>query len=300
MPDFAIILCTFNPHKSFFKAQIESISKQNVKKFVYVFDDCSSHNSITFIKETLTKYLKSEYKIIIREKNLGFAKNFISSITKIHGYKFYAFCDQDDIWHSNRLDAAAKRLSKYDLYCSASRLIDMNGNLLGVNRINQLPSFNHSLVQSIAGGNTYVFKENVIDVMKKQIDNIEIISHDWYMYQILSGCGFKIYYDSKPTIDYRIHKSNLVGREKTFWQNFVKLIAAFKGKLKYYNDCNIKALSYYEPYFTSQNKKTFYHFVNDRNSSFFRRISLFTTHKLRRDSFLQNVVLLICCMIKKI
>jgi len=300
MSDFAIIVCTFNPDRSFFKAQIESISKQNVKKFVYVFDDCSTFDSITFIEDILMKYFKTQYKIIVREKNVGFAKNFISSLTKIHEHKFYSFCDQDDIWHVNKLETAAKRLREYDLYCSASRLIDMNGNFLGINRINQLPSFNHALIQSIAGGNTYVFKKNVISLMKRELNNVDIISHDWHMYQILSGCGFKIYYDSKPQIDYRIHKSNLIGRKKTLWQNFIKLIAVLKGKLKHYNDSNIKALSYYEPYLTSQNKEIFYHFVNDRNDSLFKRINLFVTYKIRRDSFLQNIVLFICCMIKKI
>ena len=40
---------------------------------------------------------------------------------------------------------------------------------------------------------------------------MDIVSHDWSTYQLISGSGGIINYDKKPTLDYRQHSSNLIG-----------------------------------------------------------------------------------------
>jgi hypothetical protein len=48
----------------------------------------------------------------------------------------YAFCDQDDIWHKNKISNALAQLERLDnnfanIYCGRTRLVDEDGSFIG-------------------------------------------------------------------------------------------------------------------------------------------------------------------------
>lgn len=68
------------------------------------------------------------------KKNLGPAGSFwrLFTLNEIRA-DYYAFCDQDDIWDSNKLQAGVEVLKDQEeaaLWCSNCRIIDQNGSIV--------------------------------------------------------------------------------------------------------------------------------------------------------------------------
>jgi glycosyltransferase involved in cell wall biosynthesis len=296
-----IILCTFNPDLTFLKKQIISISSQTFDDFhIYVSDDCSSKELYNGIIEIMEEFVKDKYTVTSRQENNGFAKNFLISLNEIPHHEFYCFSDQDDIWFKDKLTRGINNLSNCDLYCSSTELINENDQIIGLNKLQIKPSFEHSLVQSIAGGNTYVFNHNVRSLICSRRINTKIPSHDWFMYQVVIASGLRVIYDDRPTIQYRLHSRNIIGTNNTLYNKAKRLIALFKGTFKEWNNSNILLISFYLTNLTAKNKKTFFHFSKNRDGSVVDRLALFFHLKIRRASFLQNIALIAGLIFKKI
>ena len=78
------------------------------------------------------------------------------------------------------------------LYCGRS-LIEYQGKK-HIKKLSTLhskkPSFANSLVQNICGGNTIVMNKAARQLSKKILLSLEeVISHSWWIYQVLTSCG---------------------------------------------------------------------------------------------------------------
>ena len=40
---------------------------------------------------------------------------------------------------------------------------------------------------------------------------LEVVAHDWWAYQLVSGAGGAVVYDPEPMVGYRQHGRNLIG-----------------------------------------------------------------------------------------
>ena len=77
---------------------------------IFVTDDNSKDK---FSLEKLNINERNKKKIIVgfRNKNIGYAQNFLNALVSIDGYfDYYAFSDQDDIWHREKLEKAINSL----------------------------------------------------------------------------------------------------------------------------------------------------------------------------------------------
>ncbi|MDH8613088.1 glycosyltransferase family 2 protein, partial [Klebsiella pneumoniae] len=59
--------------------------------------------------------------------------------------------------------------------------------------------------------------------------DLEVNSHDWWGYQLVSGAGGIVFYDPEPTMKYRQHGRNAVGLETTLWSRWGRVRAIFAG-----------------------------------------------------------------------
>ncbi|WP_407362917.1 hypothetical protein [Pseudomonas luteola] len=122
------------------------------------------HNGIRLTNATFQTNPKhqteiGEQKIVILEgPRQGFSKKFMSLIrNKLIEADYFAFSDQNDIWHEDKLERSVISLSTIEkstprLYFTRTHLIDENGNSIGYSPLFQgKPSFNNALIQSLAG-----------------------------------------------------------------------------------------------------------------------------------------------------
>lgn len=217
----AILMSTYNGEK-YLNEQLESIfmQKVNAEITVYIRDDGSKDNTIRIIKNWTAKL----NIVLFEEDNIGPANSFWKLFTfkKIEA-DYYAFCDQDDIWDSNKLQIgmeALNGLNEEALWCSNCRIVDQNGAILFDKMYEYIPDF--SIVSQFVCGTTQGCAMLVNHQLRKHIlqNDIEIIPmHDFVImtYAIARG---KILYEENPTFSYRVHNNNVVAKEgKNFIQH---------------------------------------------------------------------------------
>lgn len=302
--NLAILMCTYNGEK-FLQEQLDSFANQSFKNWhLFVYDDGSTDNT-----KELVQAFKQKHKADFISNNpcLGFAKNFLNGIASTEGdFDFYALSDQDDIWLESKLEKAISCLKTVDtnipaLYCSRTILVDATGNKIGHSPLfTKPPSFSNALVQSIAGGNTMVFNKAARDLIKKVGSNIDTVSHDWFIYQLITGVEGFVYYDSNPGLLYRQHGNNLIGANNGFFARLSRLKMLLNNSFKSWNDRNIKILLDNSKLLTKDNKNKLNIFVKARKSFLFSRIMGFLKCKIYRQTLLGNIALFVGGILNKI
>lgn len=239
MRKIAILLSTYNGRK-YIKEQMDSIVNQTVANdiVVYVRDDGSSDDTIRVIEQ-----YKNQLDIRIEKgKNVGPAKSFWQLlIDDSIEADYYAFCDQDDVWDSDKIECGLAALLDYNqkpaLWCSNCRIIDSSGKILQ-HRMNDVkPDF--SIVSQIICGTiqgcAMLLNNELRRFIKgKKITNIPM--HDFVLitYAYVNGT---IIYDNIPHFSYRVHANNVVanmGKQKIkHYTDTIKHWFSSKSKYEY-------------------------------------------------------------------
>lgn len=302
----AVLLCSYNGSE-YIRQQIDSIINQSEPNWtVFVSDDGSTDGTLDILQSYRDK-LGSKRFIIINGPGKGFAWNFLSLLEKCGDhFDYYAFSDQDDEWMPNKLTKSVSVLSNYDcdapsVYCGRTSLVDENGLSLGESPLFSKPaSFKNALIQSIAGGNTMVLNRAARNVINKTSKDVRIISHDWWIYIVITAVGGNIYYDPKPTISYRQHTNNIVGSNLGWIARFQRISGLLDGHFKEWIDSNIYALNKTDINITADNKHYLEMFNDVRNSNLFKRLYVFRKLGMYRQTILGTLGLYVAVFLKKL
>ena len=303
----AIILGFYDGYK-FIRSQLKSIFDQTHQNFIIFVTDDNSKDKFSLEKLNLDEKNKKKIRVGFRNKNIGYAQNFLNALVSIDGYfDYYAFSDQDDIWHREKLERAIKSLEKYphnqaNLYGSRTELIGESEEIkLGKSiEFKKSPSFQNALTQSIFGGNTMVFNRNAFDLICSSNINQKIISHDWWCYQIISGAGGNIFYDKNIYLKYRQHNNNLIGSNILLKDKWLRFCKVANGNFKIQNDYNLKAIINNQNLLNKRNRTTLTNFIRARNSNLLKRIFYFVKSGVYRQTIIGNIALFIGVVFKKV
>ena len=210
-PKVVICMSTYNGEKYVTK-QIESLLNQTYKNLeIYVRDDGSKDGTIKILEE----YDKNGKIHFIKGKNVGVVNSFYECLQIAYktNAEFFAYCDQDDEWHEDKIEKAIEKLSKEKqdiplIYFSEFNYCDESLNFTSKSNLNKKgASFENSLVECISFGIVEVFNKNLADkVLKSGTENV--CFHDWWAYMIAAGLG-KVLYDDFAMVEYRRTGSNV-------------------------------------------------------------------------------------------
>ena len=301
-----ILMATYQGGK-FLNEQLESISSQSHTNWkLVVSDDGSTDATWDLLKQHQSQWSKD--KVELRKgPGRGFCRNFLSiACDPGLSAKYYAFSDQDDIWNNDKLSRAISFLDTVEkgkpaLYCSRTQAIDETGNLLWLSpHFKRPPSFRNAIVQNIGGGNTMVFNEAARELLRAAGPNLDVPSHDWWLYILVTGCGGNVYYDPMPSIMYRQHTSNIVGSNTTFTARLNRLKRLLRGQLAEWNEVHIKSLNKVNFLMTAEGKKLLRDLEIARNSPFAKRLCFFLKSRIRRQTNYGQVALVIAVILGKI
>ncbi len=305
-PSVAILLCIFHG-KHYLQDQLESIGKQTHTNWkLYVSDDGGCEDSRQIIQKFAERYEHGRVTLIDGPKK-GFVDNFLSLTCdpKIDA-DYFAYSDQDDIWHADKLEKSIKFLSNVDeelpgLYCSRTVIVDKDNNDLGLSPLfSKTPAFANALVQNIGGGNTMVFNKQARHLAVQAGSEVPVITHDWWMYLLVSGSNGFVKYDSEPSLRYRQHGGNLVGCNITWFARFTRIYMLLMGRFKEYNERNIRSLWMAYHYLSPENQRLLDQFCELRNSNILKRISLFRKLKIYRQTVFGNIGLWVAVILNKL
>ncbi len=301
-----ILLCTFNGGR-YLNEQLASIADQSYKNWrLFVSDDGSTDQTLELLHAFKDHYDGNKVVIFIGPKQ-GPTSNFLFLIDRVHHQcEYFAFCDQDDIWHEDKLSRATVILdnivnTRPALYCSSTVYISKSGEYLqGSYIFKNPPSFKNALVQSIAGGNTMVFNKTAASILVKTPFTINLEAHDWWTYILITGCNGQVYYDPHPTVDYRQHSGALVGENRSLRARLMRTKKLLEGRFRVWNNQNIKGLEYFSSQLTSENLITLAWYQKLRSKFLLLRVYAFFRSGIRRQTVIGNIALFFAAILNKI
>lgn len=219
----AILMATYNGEK-YLKEQIDSIVKQsNTDWTLFIHDDGSGDSTLNIIKEY--SYLSSNIVLLEDEvKHRGAAQSFMWLLSQVEA-DYYMFCDQDDIWLSNKVSDSFDAIKKMERDCDKDTPLLVHSDLFVVDKNNKMlessmwkisgiypklsSKFNFFFIyNNCFTGCTMLFNDSLKN--KSLPMHPMALMHDWWigLNAIKYGCINSL---SNPAIRYRQHENNTVG-----------------------------------------------------------------------------------------
>lgn len=302
-----ILLALYNGAKNI-DAQLQSIAHQTYDKWSLIISDDGSTDQGPEIVRQFCKDHPDKKITLIDGPRKGFVSNFLSLLSATDpSAAFVALSDQDDIWLEDKIEHAITALRKFSketpaLYCSRTCIWNEH---LETSSLSTLfpkpPSFQNALVQNIASGNTMVFNNAALEMLQAASPtSADTACHDWWIYQMVSGAGGSVIYDTEAFIKYRQHSDNLIGANNTTRASLSRVGMMMKGYFKSWNTRNIATLQANDKWLTPESRAVLAQFVAARNAWLLPRIIGIYKSGIHRQTLKGNIGLILAVLIGKI
>lgn len=301
-----ILMGTFNGRR-FIKQQIASLADQSWPHIdILVSDDGSTDGTLPYLQTAAEAWNKGTFRLTFGPQK-GFAENFRSLISRIGDARYVAFCDQDDIWDRDSLARAIVWLDAQDpdcpaLFCERTRLVDEEGKSIGFSPLFTRPtSFRNALVQSIAGANTMVLNRAGALLVAEASRRVSFVSHDWWVYMLLSGAGGTVHYSPVPSVAYRQHGGNLVGANTGWKARLDRLSGLILSKrFSEWNRINLNALECVADLLTKDATEVLHDFAQARTLPLLARLRALKRSGVYRQTVTGQLGLWLACALRRL
>ncbi len=307
-PHVVILMAVWNGADNL-PEQLESLSTQSHQNWqLLVSDDGSTDASCQKISE----FAAQGHRITcLTGPELGAGENFMSLIRAMPDHaaenSWLAFCDQDDVWHPDRLARGIAALEVRDkacpaLYCSRSWITraDLSGRRISALR-SRPPGFHNALVQNIVSGNTILLNPAATRLVQAAArESGPVVVHDWWVYLIITGAGGRVVHDDQPTLLYRQHTANQVGANDSGMAKMKRLVMLLRGDFRDWNTRNIAALRRSSARLTPENRALLEEFSQMRESHFHLRLWRLYRMGLYRQSYSSTLALWLAALLRRL
>jgi glycosyltransferase involved in cell wall biosynthesis len=302
----AVLMCTYNG-EHFLAGQLDSIKEQTHTHWkLWVSDDGSSDSTLEILKRYQADW-GADRLVITMGPRAGSTSNFLA-LTADPAIQAdgYAWADQDDVWEPEKLARGVAFLHGQSaerpvLYGTRTLLTDARNRPVGHSALfTKPPGFANALVQSIAGGNTMMFNHAARQLLAEAAVGANPIAHDWWAYQVISGCGGLVHYDPWPSVRYRQHGGNQIGSNLDPMARVLRLRLLMRGSFSGWVDGNLAALALIRHRMSPQSLATLDSFARGRRQSAPGRLVAFYKARIHRQTLLGNVGLLVAAVLGKV
>lgn len=219
-PLVTVLLATRNG-AGFLGEQLASLRGQRHENWRLRVGDDGSDDATLAVLETFSQSALPGQVVIGPGPGRGATANFLDLLARTGPQDgLIAFCDQDDIWLSEKLERAVAQIGHHAgpmLYACRAVIADAQGR---GSQLSALPlrelGFAHALAENVLAGNAMVLNAAAAEVLRGALETgdkavIEAGFHDWWAYQVITAQGGRVIFDAVPGLRYRQHAGNLVG-----------------------------------------------------------------------------------------
>ncbi|WP_325344840.1 glycosyltransferase [Xylophilus sp.] len=303
-----MLLAVYNGERHL-PAQLASLAAQTgVRVRLHVADDGSSDASVAIVRAF------DAWPVVwhARHPRGGASANFLNLICQVAPAmgpdEWLSLCDQDDIWHADKLARAVAALRGLPselpaAYGARTLAVDAGDRPLGPSFLAQRPTgFANALVQCFMGGNTLVFNAAAAALLARGgFADSGVIAHDWLAYQLITGAGGRFVYDPEPCLRYRQHGDNAVGSNRGWRAKALRLRSLAAGDYREWNGRNIATLQSIRSVLTPENAGRFDAFVRARSARWpWQRLAALARSGVYRQRALQTAALWLACLAGKL
>lgn len=303
-----ILMAVYNGAR-YLPEQLASFEGQDHTDWTLVAsDDGSEDDSIEILKAFAARHPSTQ---ILDGPGQGGAANFLFLLRHLAQTSpdahWIAFADQDDKWLPHKLDRAMRWMTEVDparpaLYCSRSLIAtpDLRATRLSPPRPKPL-AFCNALVQNVAAGNTIVLNPAAVQLVLRAADQVaDVVVHDWWIYQLVTGAGGKTLHDDKPALLYRQHEANQIGANDSWRARVRRIGMLLRGDFRDWNHVNIAALKATEDALTPDNRLILKEFDRARRLSLIPRLWALRRLGLYRQTRADSIALWIAAVLRRI
>ena len=245
-----ILLATYNGEKHL-EEQLSSIENQTYTQWrLRAHDDQSSDRTWEILEAFQKKHGKDK---VILKKNVpasGGSKHNFTGLIKASDAEYMMCCDQDDVWHTDKIEKTWKRMRKMEqrygkdiplLVYTDVRVVDaelneMHPSFHACMNLRTSSELGYEMIQNQVTGCTVMINhhlKNFVDVVEH---TKKMVMHDHWLALIALVFG-KMSYLNEPTMDYRQHGGNVVGAQNArslayMWERFKRGQAKFVEDMK--------------------------------------------------------------------
>jgi len=215
-PLVSILLAVYKPNEKWLIEQLISLNEQSYENLnLYVYDDCPEY---PVSEKIFNKYITNfNYEIVSGRINKGSNKAF-EKLTKIADGKYFAYCDQDDIWEKDKISLMIEKFDEDDvtLVCCDLSIIDKNGLKIhdSIRDIRKRIVYKsgYGLTKSILMVNFITGCAMIVkkDIAIKSLPFAQELIHDHWI-GIIASIDAQIKVIDKPLVRYRQHNRNQTG-----------------------------------------------------------------------------------------
>ncbi|HWV31931.1 MAG TPA: glycosyltransferase family 2 protein [Dyadobacter sp.] len=205
-PLISIALCTYNG-SAFLREQLDSVIAQRYTHWeLVVVDDCSTDATRSILEEYADR--DARIRLHYNRQNLGYNKNFEKALGLCEA-ELIAICDQDDIWHREKLEKQVRLIGDHTLVYHDSEFIDAGGRSMD-RRISDKLNFYRGnapevfLFLNCVSGHSILMKKQVL---QKSLPFPESFHYDqWLAFN--AACLGSIDFLPEALVQYRQHSGN--------------------------------------------------------------------------------------------
>lgn len=242
----AILMATYNG-AAFLSAQLNSIRAQTHVNWSLFISDDGSTDDTRHIAQDFQAHCSPGQVVVVDGPKLGFAANFLSMIQHVPKGAAMVFCDQDDIWLANRIEAAlalCRRPPLPAMILLRRTICTALGKPRSTEPHHMIHNFQAAVFRNPIRGNACFFSPDAVDILRHHPPppGRFVPFHDWWCCLLLLGFGVPILRSDTVGLLYRHHSGNTFRRH-----NRIKLVLS--GQYKSWVWQNIRALSECNPAF---------------------------------------------------
>ena len=226
MSTVRILLATYNGEK-YIGEMIESILAQSFGDWQLVLsDDQSKDGTLSILEDYARRYPD---RITHYRSGLHFGNaqgHFLHLLGQFPDAPYIMFCDQDDIWHREKVSQTLKKMKEIeqpeipavvhtDLRVVDGQLQELAPSFLAYSGLSgHRLELKQLLVQNVVTGCTMMINRSLAELANAHLPEGKILMHDWWLAMIGAALGKTGFLD-QATIDYRQHGGNTVGAKDT-------------------------------------------------------------------------------------
>lgn len=205
-PLISIALCTYNGER-FLQQQLDSLLAQDYPRLeIIAVDDASADGTARILLDLAAR--DGRVKVYVNPSNLGFARNFERALTLCAG-DWIAPCDQDDLWHPEKLSRLMNSRGQNDLVYCDSELVDESGRSLGQRVSGRFHFYAGADPRAFTfinciSGHAMLFSR---ELLRRALPLPASVYHDWWL-AFVAANGRGIGCLPEPLVKFRQHGGN--------------------------------------------------------------------------------------------
>ncbi|QTU83108.1 glycosyltransferase [Carnobacteriaceae bacterium zg-C25] len=222
--EVAVLLAVYYPNMTFLKQQLRSLNDQTYNKMrIYICDDSANEKEYASISKLVQQELTNKpYILFANAQNLGSTKTF-ERLTQLAQGDYVAYCDQDDIWETDKIEKQVITIehTQSRLVYSHLRVINAQNDV-----ISERFSEYNPRIEMVEGENLFSFfvRRNCVTGCSLLMDSAvakqampfhsEYVHDHWLaLHASLSG---KITCIKESLVQYRLHGDNQIGSTRLY------------------------------------------------------------------------------------